>query len=127
MGLIERSKLIDALSDMYQSAEKRGQEANTDIKTKARAELCMATLVEMKLRIENLPSAESGLEEDSGSYDSLIPKVGRWTYHSNPSFGINPEDAYCSKCGFHVCVVDVEFDDYKYCPKCGVKMEDSNG
>ena len=68
-----------------------------------------------------------GLADDGGSYDALIQpeqKVGKWTYHSNPSFGINPEDAYCSRCGFHVYVVDVEFDDYKYCPNCGVKMEE---
>lgn len=56
--LIERSRTIDALKDMYQAAEKWKQESNTNITIKARAELCMATIVEMKLRIENLPSTQ---------------------------------------------------------------------
>ena len=54
---IERSMAIDALKDMYQAAEKWGREADDDV-IKARAESCMASLVEMKLRIEKLPSAQ---------------------------------------------------------------------
>lgn len=55
--LINRQAVIDTLKDMYQVAEKWGQEASDDI-VKARAESCMASLVEMKLRIENLPPAQ---------------------------------------------------------------------
>lgn len=55
--LIDREKIIDELKGMYEAAEKWGYEAKDD-NIKARAESCMATIVEMKLRIENLPSAQ---------------------------------------------------------------------
>lgn len=55
--LISRQAVIDALADMYYAAERWGEEA-TDGVIKARAESCMASLVEMKLRIEKLPSAQ---------------------------------------------------------------------
>ena len=55
--LIDRQAAIDAMADMYHTAERWGEEA-TDGVIKARAESCMASLVEMKLRIEKLPSAE---------------------------------------------------------------------
>lgn len=55
--LIDKQAAIDAMKNMYQNAEKWGREAADDV-IKARAESCMATLVEMKLRIEKLPSAQ---------------------------------------------------------------------
>ena len=55
--LISRQAAIDAMENMYKAAEKWMQEAKDDI-TGARAESCMASLVEMKLRIEKLPSAQ---------------------------------------------------------------------
>ena len=55
--LISRQAAIDALKDMYHAAEKWGKETSDDV-IKARAESCMASLVEMKLRIEKLPSAQ---------------------------------------------------------------------
>lgn len=55
--LISRQAAIDSLANMYRAAEKWGQEADDDV-IKARAESCMASLVEMKLRIEKLPSAQ---------------------------------------------------------------------
>lgn len=55
--LISRQAAIDAFADMYRDAEKWGQEAD-DVVIKARAESCMASLVEMKLRIEKLPPAQ---------------------------------------------------------------------
>lgn len=54
--LISRRAAIDAMRDMYHAAEKWGENASEDM-IKARAESCMASLIEMKLRIENLPSA----------------------------------------------------------------------
>lgn len=54
---IYRQAAIDALADMYHAAERWGEEA-TDCVIKARAESCLASLVEMKLRIEKLPSAQ---------------------------------------------------------------------
>ena len=56
--------------------------------------------------------------------NSVYPKQGEWNYHSNPTIGINPEDAYCSCCGFHVDTTgDIDFDEYNFCPRCGAKME----
>lgn len=55
--LISRQAAIDDMKNMYQAAEKWGQEADDDV-IKARAESCMASLVEMKLRIEKLPSVQ---------------------------------------------------------------------
>ena len=55
---IDRQAAIDALKDMYHAAEKWGKEATDDV-IKARAESCMASLIEMKLRIEKLPSVDA--------------------------------------------------------------------
>ncbi len=55
--LISRQVAIDALKDMYHAAEKWRVEASDD-SIKARAEYCMASIIEMKLRIENMPSAQ---------------------------------------------------------------------
>ena len=55
---------------------------------------------------------------------TVQPKHGEWEYHSNPTIGINPETAYCSCCGFHVDTTgNIDFDEYNFCPRCGVKME----
>ena len=55
--LISRQDLFAEMEQMYKDAEKWRQEATySDIK--ARAESCMATLIEMKLRIEKMPSAQ---------------------------------------------------------------------
>ena len=119
--LIERSRVIDALKDMYQAAEKWGQEANTDI-TKARAESCMASIVEMKLRVEKLSSAQPE------------QKVGKWIKMSDA------DGVYycCSECGeelYRKWVFDREFDLFpkkesidktNYCPNCGAKMEEKD-
>ena len=56
-------------------------------------------------------------------------KKGKWEYHSNPNIrgGMNPEDAYCSVCGFHICTPEVDdFDDYNFCPNCGAMMKGEN-
>ena len=57
--LISRQDVIDELKAMYlyHASEKWREEASDDT-IKARAESCMASLVEMKLRIEKLPSAQ---------------------------------------------------------------------
>ena len=60
--LISRQTVIDTLKDMYQAAEKWGQGTKDDV-IKARAESCMASIVEIKLRIEKLPSAQSEQED----------------------------------------------------------------
>lgn len=57
--------------------------------------------------------------------DAEPVRHGRWEYHSNPNIrgGMNPEDAYCSCCGYHVDTTTVNYDDYNYCPNCGAKMD----
>ena len=52
-------------------------------------------------------------------------KKGKWEFRSNPNIpgGMNPEDAYCSKCGFHVDVTCIDaIDEYNFCPNCGADM-----
>lgn len=92
--------------------------------------------------LENLPDAEHecwnckhqhvGIDEpcfhctaEEPKWEPIEPyKRGEWEYHSNPTIGINPEDAYCSCCGFHVDTTDdIDFDEYNFCPRCGAKME----
>lgn len=54
---INRRDVIDAMKDMYRAAEKWLRDATDDV-TKARAESCMASLVEIKLRTEKLPAVQ---------------------------------------------------------------------
>ena len=50
---------------------------------------------------------------------------GKWEYHSNRETGINPEDAYCSCCGFHIDTTCSDTsDEYNYCPNCGALMKE---
>lgn len=71
--LISRQAAIGEMRDMYHAAEKWGKEASDDV-IKARAESCMASLIEMKLRIENLPSAQS--EQQWVSVTDKLPDFG---------------------------------------------------
>ena len=57
--VISRQALLDEMKDMYRAAKKWKEEATTDY-VKARAESCMDTLLEMKLRAEKMPSAQGG-------------------------------------------------------------------
>lgn len=86
-----------------------------------------------KERIKRLPSAQSedyahGFVDGytQGKKDAQPErKTGKWEYHSNPNIrgGMNPEDAYCSVCGFHIYTPEVDdFDDYNFCPNCGTDM-----
>ena len=54
---ISRRDAIDAMKDMYRAAEKWLRDATDDV-TKARAESCMASLIEIKLRTEKLPATQ---------------------------------------------------------------------
>ena len=55
--LISRKAVIDELRNMYLAADKWWRDAN-ETEIEARAQSCMSTLIEIKLRIEKLPSAE---------------------------------------------------------------------
>lgn len=74
--LISRRSVIDAMKDMYRAAEKWLRDATDDV-TKARAESCMASLIEIKLRTEKLPVVQpephwipcsEGLPKEKGTY-----------------------------------------------------------
>ena len=106
--LISRQAVIDALKNMYDAAEKWRCEAKDEV-IKARAESCMASLIEMKLRSEKLPSAQPDR------------KMGKWIYEGKR--GRFPA-CRCSVCG------NVENADWamisgevNYCPNCGSSMQ----
>ena len=63
--LIDRQAATDAMKDMYRAAEKWLRDATDDV-TKARAESCMASLVEIKLRTEKLPAVQPDHVADVG-------------------------------------------------------------
>ena len=44
-------------------------------------------------------------------------KTGKWRFEP-----LNPDDAYCSQCNFHVYVLEADFDNYNFCPNCGADM-----
>jgi len=72
------------------AAEKWGQEADDDV-IKARAESCMASLVEMKLRIEKLPSAQSEPCEDTVSREAVsewLKQYGQDVLHGKYKFSL---------------------------------------
>lgn len=96
---IRRAETIGAMREMYHAAEKWLQEAEDDT-IKARAESCMATLVEMKLRVEKLPSAE---------------RRGKWEKKWHSAF--KQEIPCCSECHNFMAFR------WDYCPNCGAKME----
>lgn len=101
---INRRDVIDAMKDMYRAAEKWLRDATDDM-TKARAESCMASLVEIKLRTEKLPAVQPEQCE-------WIPKEVE-----NVPYGLIVE---CSKCGRSELVDNALY--HKYCPNCGRKV-----
>ena len=108
--LIDRQAAIDDMKDMYHAAEKWGKEASDDV-IKARAESCMASLIEMKLRIEKLPSAQPER------------KVGKWVDGWSPRFdGTRHWFRECSECGYKREDDNPE-KDTNYCPNCGCAMK----
>lgn len=63
--LISRQDLFAEMKKMYEDAEKWRQKA-TDRNIEARAESCISTLIEMKLRAEKMPSAEQKVLKYTG-------------------------------------------------------------
>lgn len=48
---------------------------------------------------------------------------GEWTY----AYIGDPEVAMCSRCGYKIDRTEIsDFDEYKFCPNCGAKMEGDN-
>ena len=95
MDCISRRKAVSAISDLLM-LELKGKR--------------LPTWNEVYRAINAVPSAQPER------------KQGEWTYHSNPAFGINAEDAYCSCCNYHIDTTMVDFDDYNFCPNCGADM-----
>lgn len=96
--LISRQAAVDAMKNMYQAAEKWGREASDDV-IKARSESCMATLVEMKLRIEKLPSAQPEIIrcKDCNNWDTTWQNDWAKNYHYCPVIdGVRNGDWYCA-------------------------------
>lgn len=103
--LIDRDAAIEAMKNMYHAAEKWREEASDDV-IKARAESCMASLIEMKLRIEKLPSVQPER------------KKGRWIPQEDENG--DPYGDKCSECGARYVMPEGKTN---YCPECGARME----
>ena len=113
---ISRQAAIDALKDMYKTAEKWGEEASDDV-IKARAESCMASLIEMKMRIEKLPSADRPIgkweEKEVIDKEEASKVIDEW------------QSASCSCCGkYNTTPYSYYFTHYNYCPNCGAEMRE---
>ena len=106
---VDLDAAIDMMKDMYRAAETWGKEADNDI-TKARAESCMASLVEMKLRIGKLPSAQPE------------QKFGKWIVMDDDRIS-----GRCSVCGWEAHMYEDDVVGMDYCPNCGAKMEEKDG
>lgn len=68
-------------------------------------------------------SGAAGLIGLAPTIDAVPVVHGRWQYHINANNEVNPEYAYCSKCGFYVDIImTINFNRYRYCPCCGARM-----
>lgn len=106
---INRRDVIDAMKDMYRAAEKWLRDATDDM-TKARAESCMASLVEIKLRTEKLPAVQP-------EPDCALPEIIRC---KNCKYWVVEEDeAYCDL----VIVVSGAEDGSGFCSEAKRKMD----
>ena len=83
--LISRQGLFAEMKQMYHAAEKWGADATTD-EIKARSESCMATLIEMKLRVKNMPSAQPEIIrcKDCMNWDTTWQNDWAKNYHYCP-------------------------------------------
>ena len=58
-------------------------------------------------------------------YSEQVPKIGHWV-----SIDEEPHEDYeCNRCGYVVSVYTANIEphtEYKYCPNCGLKMEEGN-
>lgn len=91
MDLIDRQAVISEMKKMYDAAQKWLRDAN-ETEIEARAQSCMSTLIEIKLRIEKMPSAEpephwipvtKRLPDSDGRYLVTCNKIGAWVVDWN--------------------------------------------
>lgn len=138
--LIERQAAIEEMQNMYHAAEKWGQEATEEL-IKARAESCMSTLVEMKLRVDKLPSAQPELTLESAidylhsigwmqNHDRILTesaqperKKGKWEKQRETYYPWSCPWS-CSVCKEIVVAMPerMGYPLYDYCPNCGANM-----
>lgn len=99
---IDRQAAIDEIKDMYHAAEKWGKEASDDV-IKARAESCMASLIEMKLRVEKLPFVQPEIIrcKDCKNQEKFFQKDGRRKDGGYYIYGCSLAEEYS-----HVCLDD---------------------
>lgn len=65
--------------------------------------------------VEQMPTAE--------------PKKGKWIKHgvANSLYKCTACNGYCTVVGYADCIPEKQmYKEFKFCPNCGVKMEDSN-
>lgn len=105
--LISRQKTIDAI---WTHATRVLENSDYDIFIQDIYKMTHRHIAEL---IQHLPSAQ--------------PKMGRWVAREVVTSGKSIEDwqtARCSVCGFyHITPYLHYFDNFKYCPECGAKME----
>ena len=97
--LIDRQAALDAMKDMHRAAEEWLRDATDDV-TKARAESCMASLIEIKLRTEKLPAVQPDhvanvgkkVEGDCISRQAAIDALARMMPRSYTPDGSHPAD-----------------------------------
>lgn len=70
MDLIDREKIRNELAEMYEAALEWESRASDEI-IKARAESCLVTITEIKLRIERMTSAEDERKERIRQYKKM--------------------------------------------------------
>ena len=104
---ISRTSLLSELKDMHHEAEKWIADAKND-DVKARAESCLVTITEIKLRVDKMPPAQPERIK------------GRWI-SADAIFGGEP--FYCSECGENTRDTVMGKPRWNFCPNCGAEME----
>ena len=106
---ISRASLMSELKDMHHEAEKWIADAKND-DVKARAESCLVTITEIKLRVDKMPSVQP--ERIKGHWiDAVIP---------NDNGGLPVQ--VCDQCNTFFPLAYTG-GGHSFCPHCGAEME----
>ena len=117
MSHVSKDAVISEFKSMYFSAKKWHEDAKDEI-TKARAESCMATLIELKLRIDKMQSAESESFEwctDCKEYDQEAHCCHRWSKMIKKTVE-EMKIVRCKDCKYAEYIDDVKT---LWCTECG--------
>lgn len=120
--LISRESMIGELRQMYNAARKWYDDAPKNSETEVRAESCMAAVIEMKLRAENMPSVQRTGRwiTDAAEYYGMLNERWLTVDEYTPYF---TDDIACSQCLAKYNIFDNETQFFKHCPNCGARME----